>query len=279
MNNVQPTERRPKEPLVRFDDAGVTYGNGTVGLHPTSIEIARDQLTVLLGRSGAGKSSLLRLTNDLVQPTSGAVRIDGLGDLADPKILRAHRRRTAMIFQQHQLIGRSSALQNVLTGRLGHHAPWRTLWPMPSEDRRLALACLERVGLLEQALQRTDTLSGGQQQRVGIARALAQEPKLILADEPVASLDPATSRHVLDLLRTVCRQDGIPAIISLHQLDLAERFADRIIGLADGRVVFDGLPAELGETDLVRIYGEIPDVEAKVAPVIKEDVQPMEALS
>jgi phosphonate transport system ATP-binding protein len=278
MDSVQHTNPRQTGSLVRFDEVGVTYGNGTVGLHPTSLAIARDQLTVLLGRSGAGKSSLLRLTNDLVQPTSGTVRVDGLGDLSDPKTLRAHRRQTAMIFQQHQLIGRSTALQNVLTGRLGHHTAWRTLWPMPVEDRRLALACLERVGLMEQALQRTDTLSGGQQQRVGIARALAQAPKLILADEPVASLDPATSRHVLDLLRTVCRQDGIPAIISLHQLDLAERFADRIIGLADGRVVFDGAPAALGETDLIEIYGEIPDAESKAAPVTNDIVQPMEAL-
>ena len=279
MDSAQPTDRRQTGPLVRFDEVGVTYTNGTVGLHPTSLAIARDQLTVLLGRSGAGKSSLLRLTNDLVRPTSGTVQVDGLGDLADPKILRAHRRQTAMIFQQHQLIGRSSALQNVLTGRLGHHTPWRTLWPMPLEDRRLALECLERVGLMNQALQRTDTLSGGQQQRVGIARALAQEPKLILADEPVASLDPATSRHVLDLLRTVCRQDGIPAIISLHQLDLAERFADRIIGLAEGRVVFDGPPTALGETDLVGIYGEIPDAETRTTEGTNEDVQPLEALS
>ena len=279
MDSEQEIDRRPPATLIRYKEAGVTYGNGTVGLHPTSLSICRDQLTVLLGRSGAGKSSLLRLTNLLVAPTSGAVEVDGLGDLADPKTLRTHRRRTAMIFQQHQLIGRSSALQNVLTGRLGHHTTWRTCWPMPADDRRLAMACLGRVGLMEQALQRTDTLSGGQQQRVGIARALAQQPKLILADEPVASLDPATSRHVLDLLRTVCRQDGIPAIISLHQLDLAECFADRIIGLADGRVVFDGAPAVLRKADLVAIYGEVPDADVTTSPLPVEDNQPEEALT
>lgn len=262
---MQQNQHHLSAALVRFDQAGVTYGNGTVGLHPTSLEIAHDQLTVLLGRSGAGKSSLLRLTNHLVEPTEGAVEVEGLGDLANPTVLRRHRRQTAMIFQQHQLIGRSSALQNVLTGRLGHHSSWRTLCPMPLEDRRLALACLDRVGLLPQALQRTDTLSGGQQQRVGIARALAQEPRLILADEPVASLDPATSRHVLALLQKICRQDRIPAIISLHQLDLAESFADRIIGLADGRIVFDGAPAALSRDHLLAIYGEIPDADMTIA--------------
>ena len=279
MDDARQDERHQPNALIRFEAAGVTYANGTVGLQPTTLAIARDHLTVLLGRSGAGKSSLLRLTNHLVQPTEGTVEVDGLGDLADPKTLRRHRRQTAMIFQQHQLIGRSTALQNVLTGRLGHHPSWRTLWPMPAGDRRLALAGLDRVGLLPQALQRTDTLSGGQQQRVGIARALAQEPKLILADEPVASLDPATSRQVLSLLQKICRQDRIPAIISLHQLELAQSFADRIIGLADGRVVFDGAPAALGEADLVAIYGEVPDAEVSASTLPLQENQPEEALA
>jgi phosphonate transport system ATP-binding protein len=159
-----------------------------------------------------------------------------------------------MVFQQHQLIGRLSVLSNVLTGRLGYHSTWRTLLPLAADDRRLALNCLERVGLLDFALRRADSLSGGQQQRVGIARALAQQPFMVLADEPVASLDPATATNVLKLLRDVCKLDGIAAVISLHQLQLAKRFADRIVGIVEGAVVFDGPPERLTDEDLARIY-------------------------
>ena len=157
--------------------------------------------------------------------------------------MRAHRRRTGMVFQQHQLIGRLSVLANVLTGRLGYHSGLRTLLPFSAAEKRLALAAIERVGLLDHALRRADQLSGGQQQRVGIARALAQQPAIVLADEPVASLDPATAERVLALLHRICREDGITAVVSLHQLEFARRFADRIVGLARGEVVFDGPPA------------------------------------
>ena len=150
-----------------------------------------------------------------------------------------------MVFQHHQLIERHTALQNVLTGRLAYHSTWRSLFPLPRAELEYALRCLERVGLGEKALARVDQLSGGQQQRVGIARALAQQPSMILADEPVASLDPATSERVLTLLRDICREDGITAVMSLHQLEYARRFADRIIGLANARIVFDAEPAKL----------------------------------
>jgi phosphonate transport system ATP-binding protein len=163
-----------------------------------------------------------------------------------------------MIFQQHQLIGRLTALANVLMGRLGHHSTLRSLFPLSADEKRMALEALDRVGLLDYALRRADQLSGGQQQRVGIARALAQAPNLILADEPVASLDPATAERVLALLHGICRQDGLSAIISLHQVELARQFADRIIGINGGHVVFDGPPDRLGEDAIRRIYDGTP---------------------
>lgn len=243
-------------PILALEEVGVIYPNGTAALAPISIDLADDAVTVLLGPSGAGKSTLLRSMNLLVKPTSGRVVSRHAGDLGVQSALRRHRRDTAMIFQQHQLIDRLTALQNVLTGRLGRHPFWRTLAPFPLADRHLALACLDRVDLFEKALARCDTLSGGQRQRVGIARAMAQQPRIILADEPVASLDPAASRRVLTLLRDICKQDRIPVVISLHQLEYAREFADRIVGLSSGRVVFTGSPAELSDTALGAIYGD-----------------------
>jgi phosphonate transport system ATP-binding protein len=174
------------------------------------------------------------------------------------RIFRIGRRRTGMVFQQHQLIGRASVLSNVLMGRLGYHAGLRTLFPFSIKEKRLALDAIERVGLIDYALRRADQLSGGQQQRVGIARALVQEPKLILADEPVASLDPASADRVLGLLHRICKDDGITAIVSLHQLEFAKRYADRIVALTQGQVVFDGPPAKLGKPEITRIYGATP---------------------
>lgn len=247
--------------MINLQDVSVTYPNDTVGLRRTSLTFRGHEVTVLLGLSGAGKSTLLRTLNHLTPPTGGKISIDGLGSLSDRQTLTDHRRRTAMIFQQHQLIPRHTALQNTLTGRLGKYSAWRTLAPFPAADRRLALQCLDRVGLINKALTRVDALSGGQQQRVGIARALAQQPRLILADEPVASLDPATSHRVLKRLRAICREDGIPAIVSLHQIELAREFADRIIGLRDGSVVFDSAPADLDTATLNQIYGNAGESE------------------
>lgn len=246
------------EAILQVSDLGVTYPRGVVALKSTSIEFRRGEFTVLLGLSGAGKSTLLRTLNHLVRPTSGQVISREHGRLDSARSLRAHRRQTAMVFQQHHLIERHSALANVLTGRLAHHAAWRTLFPLPRHDMELALHCLDRVGLGDKALSRVDQLSGGQQQRVGIARALAQKPSIILADEPVASLDPATSETVLELLRDICREDGITAVISLHQIEYAQRFSDRIVGLADAQVVFDGPPDRLSDTDYSRIYQTAP---------------------
>jgi phosphonate transport system ATP-binding protein len=253
---------------VSFDLAlfGVTvrYASGTVGLQPTTLELRPGEFTVLLGPSGAGKSTLLRCLNHLVVPSSGQVVVDGLGTLQRGALLREHRRNTGMVFQHHHLIGRLSALRNVLTGRLGYHTALRTLWPLPRRDREIALEALERVGLLHRALERSDRLSGGEQQRVGVARALAQRPRRILADEPVASLDPATARRVLSQLRHICREDGIAAVVSLHQVELALDHADRVIGLARGRVVLDAPPEGIRGNALEMLYGH--DLPARQAP-------------
>lgn len=231
----------------------MTYPGDLVALEPMSLTVDDGEVTVILGRSGAGKSTLLRVMNLLIRPDSGQVWSRELGALDSAVACREHRRRSAMVFQQHQLIGRYSALDNTLAGCLGRRP---LMSGYRSEDFDLALACLDRVGLLDKALTRADRLSGGQQQRVGIARALMQTPQMILADEPVASLDPATARKVLGLMRDISNEKKIALVISLHQLDLALECADRIIGLADGLMVFDGPPAALDESALVRIYGD-----------------------
>lgn len=245
---------RQASAIVELKDVGVTYANDVVALKSISLQLNRGEFAVVLGSSGAGKSTLLRTINYLNSPTQGTVAVDTLGDLSDPHVLRSHRQRTGMIFQQHQLIERHSALQNVLMGRLAYHSFWRSLFPLPQADQRLALDCLERVGLIGKALTPVKALSGGQKQRVGIARALAQQPQLMLADEPIASLDPASSHKVLSLLKTICKTDGISALLSLHQVDFAKEYGDRIIGLAHGGVIFDGPPSVLDHHSLDEIY-------------------------
>ena len=230
--------------MISLNEVTVKYG-ATTALHPTSITFKQGNFTVLLGASGAGKSTLLRSLNMMQPSDSGSMTVEGLGVLDSKKKLQIHRRRTGMIFQQHQLIGRRTVMQNVLMGRMGYHSSLRTLFPLSRPEQILALQCLDRVGLVHKAMSRVDQLSGGQQQRVGIARALAQQPRLILADEPVASLDPATADKVMTLLHTICKEDGISAVVSLHQVDLARRYADRIIGLAQGRIVCDVVPEAL----------------------------------
>ena len=241
--------------MLAVSDLEVTYQNGVLALAKTSVTFQRGMFIVLLGMSGAGKSTLLRCLNGLVRPTKGDVLAEGRGSIfRSSSALREHRRRTGMVFQQHHLIGRLTSLENVLTGRLASHGTLRTLLPLPRTDRMIALEALQRVGLADRALHRADQLSGGQQQRVGIARAIAQRPEIILADEPVASLDPETSVKVLRDLHRICREDGITAIVSLHQVDLARQFADRIIGLANGHIVFEGTSSELGSATLDKIY-------------------------
>jgi phosphonate transport system ATP-binding protein len=251
--------------VIEVRDVWVKYASGLTALEGVDLTFRHGQFAVLIGPSGAGKSTLLRCLNLLTRPTQGTVRVNGLGELTR-RVAREHRRRTGMIFQQHHLIGRHTALQNVLTGRLGFHPGWRTLWPLRRAEQQLALECLERVGLLSRALERADNLSGGEQQRVGIARALAQQPRLLLADEPVASLDPATAGRVLALLHSICKEDGITCIVSLHQLELAQAYAERVVALNRGRVVFDGPAAALAPPIIADIYHAPAGATAPASP-------------
>lgn len=252
------------EATLRTEALEVVYPGGTRALHRTSCAFADGEFTVLLGSSGAGKSTLLRSLNGLVKPTGGRVVTRAAGDIADPRNLHRHLQRTGMVFQQHHLIGRLSVLNNVLTGRLGYHNGLTTLLPWSRHEKELALTAIERVGLIDHALKRADQLSGGQQQRVGMARALVQTPRILLADEPVASLDPATSERLLALMRDICKSDGLTAVVSLHQVDFARQFADRIIGLAGGTVIFDGTPAQLSDDVVERLYGGTPAPQASL---------------
>jgi phosphonate transport system ATP-binding protein len=218
-----------------------------VALDGVSFTVAPGEFVALLGPSGAGKSTVFRCLTRLAPVDAGTVQVLGrpLQALSGPA-LREARRSIGLIFQQHNLVGRLSAIDNVLTGRLAVMPTWRVLARrFPKADRQAALACLDRVGLLDKAYVRADALSGGQQQRVAIARVLAQEGRVLLADEPVASLDPESARHVLATLRGVAREQGIAVLCSLHQVALAREFADRLIGLRAGRVVFDARPAAL----------------------------------
>lgn len=243
--------------VLSLKGVSVRYGDSTVALHPTSLDVKQGEFLVLLGASGAGKSTLLRSINGLVLPTKGEVSIPGLaGGVVNAKTLREHRKRCGMVFQQHHLIGRQSVLRNVLMGKLGDRGAFASLWPWSKKDKLEALTVIERVGLLEKALSRADALSGGQQQRVGIARALIQKPRILLADEPVASLDPATAHSVLTLLHEICKKDHLTAIVSLHQVELARSFADRIIGLRQGAVVFEGRAEQLSPDVARNLYAK-----------------------
>jgi phosphonate transport system ATP-binding protein len=229
------------------------FPNGFEALKGIDTEIQSGSFTVVLGPSGAGKSTLLRLVNGLETPTAGEVRIGG--EIVDEHKLRSIRSKVAMVFQQFNLVDRLSVVTNVLTGRLAHRS-WvgSVFYLFRKEDVGIAQEALARVGLTNRAWNRADKLSGGQRQRVGIARALAQQPQVILADEPVASLDPVSSEEVMTLLREICDRDGITVVVNLHQVDLARRFADRVIGMNSGKIVFDGRPEEMTQSVLRTIY-------------------------
>lgn len=245
-------------PILAITDLVKTYPSGTRALDGISIDVQRGEFVVLIGLSGSGKSTLLRCINRLVEPTGGRVVFDGTDvTAASGAELRRIRRRIGMIFQQFNLVRRSSVFGNVLSGRLGYRSTWRTIVSRPGRtDAAAAFENLARVGIVEKAFGRADALSGGQQQRVGIARALMQRPQLMLADEPVASLDPATSHSVMKYLEEINRKDGITVICSLHFLSLARRYGTRVIALKDGRVAFDGKPAAIDQAKFREIYGE-----------------------
>lgn len=240
--------------MIKISGLSKRYGDFDA-LHRVDLHVARGEFVVILGASGAGKSTLLRCINHLAEPTTGEIHVDGELTRGDRTGLRRVRRNVAMIFQHYNVVPRLSVLKNVLTGRLSAMPAVLSWFQMfPSKDVAIARECLRRVGLEEKADLRTDTLSGGQKQRVGIARALAQQPKVILADEPVASLDPKTSRTVLNYLRQASRDTGITVICNLHQVEYAREFGERIIGVSAGRIVFEGGPDELTEEALQRIY-------------------------
>lgn len=231
------------------------YG-GTLALRGVDLHISRGQFVVLLGPSGAGKSTLLRCVNGLVAPTSGEVIIEGVPLWTLPH-LKEVRKRVGMVFQQFNLVKRLTVLENVLCGCLAHNPAWPSCMKLfPPYEIELGMQCLNRVGLSEKAHQRADRLSGGQQQRVGIARALAQRPDIILADEPVASLDPRSAERVMDILREIHLQDGITLIVSLHNITLARQYAQRIVGIHNGCVVVDRPRLALTDQDVKRIYGD-----------------------
>ena len=221
-----------------------------------NFEVREREMVAVLGPSGAGKTTLFRCITGLTTPDAGEVRVAGL-DVA--QLHGRERRHIAVVFQQFNLVSRISALDNVLAGRLGHVSAWRGWTRQFSRaDRLLALECLDRVGLLSHARQRADTLSGGQQQRVAIARALAQQPDIIIADEPIASLDPNISAEILELLRGICHTDGVSVVCSLHQLHLATAYADRLIGLANGKLVADVPAAQFDQAAADKLYGGKP---------------------
>ncbi len=235
-----------------------TYSAGDKALDNVSFTIPAGQVVGLIGPSGAGKSTLIRCINRLVEPSSGSISLGGTVITGmSSRELRSVRRRIGMIFQEYALVERLSVMENVLSGRLGYVSFWRSfLRRYPGADVQKAFALLDRVGLIEHASKRADALSGGQRQRVGIARALAQDPELLLIDEPTASLDPKTSRQIMRLLLEICNEQHLPAIINIHDVVLAKQFTERLIGLKAGVIVFDGTPAELTDTVLTRIYGE-----------------------
>ncbi len=234
------------------------YSDGTRALDDVSFDVPEGQFLVIIGLSGSGKSTLLRCINRLIEPTEGQVIWNEIDIATLPQDeLRLMRRKIGMIFQHFNLVKRSKVLTNVLAGRLGYTNPvWSIANRFSKEDMQLALNNLNRVGIADQANKRADELSGGQQQRVGIARALMQNPELMLVDEPVSALDPATSHSIMRYLEELNKKDNMTIVCSLHFLSLARAYADRIIALKDGIMVFDGPPTEIDDNRFREIYGE-----------------------
>jgi phosphonate transport system ATP-binding protein len=247
--------------MLRVEGLTKTFGT-VVALDNLSFEIPAGQMVGIIGRSGAGKSTLLRIMNRLIDADAGRIRAPDVpgpdGDVCalSGRELRRWRQQCAMVFQQFNLVPRLDVLTNVLMGRLSYQPTLRSVFKLfTAQERALAVMTLDRVEMAPYILKRADTLSGGQQQRVAIARALVQEPKILLADEPIASLDPRSAARVMEILRTINREDGITVICNLHTLDTARAYCDRIIGMRTGRKVFDGLPRTLDKDAVREIYG------------------------
>ncbi|MGA9397703.1 MAG: phosphonate ABC transporter ATP-binding protein [Anaerolineaceae bacterium] len=244
--------------MLRVEHLTKVYPNGTQALNDVSFKVPDGEFMVVVGLSGSGKSTLLRCINRLIEPTSGKIFWNDIEVTAlKGTELREYRRTIGMIFQQFNLVRRSKVITNVLSGRLGYANPWLSLLGVwPEEEHQRAIRALNRVGISEKANERADALSGGQQQRVGIARALMQEPRMVLADEPVASLDPVLAHSILQYLEQLNKVDKMTVICSLHFLDLVHRYGTRVIGLKDGYKVFEGLPKQIDRQKFKDIYGE-----------------------
>lgn len=272
MTNSDTSAQAPNA-AVRITDLGKTYpGASGPALSGVSLSVAPGEIVVLLGLSGSGKSTLLRHINGLETPTTGSVVSLGQDVSAlRGRALRELRGRIGFIFQQFEIVGPLTVLENVLTGALSTlRGPRVGIWSYPRALRQKALTHLDRVGLLERAYQRADTLSGGQQQRVAIARALMQDPEILLADEPVASLDPESSSQVMALIREIAAERGLTVVCSLHQVDLALSWGDRIVGLRGGEVVLDTRTDDLSREQVMEIYGRVATTTSEIAALETE---------
>ena len=243
--------------MLLIENLHKTYDGGVQALTDVSFEVPKGQFLAVIGLSGSGKSTLLRCINRLIEPTAGTIVWNEASiTTASQDELRRIRRRMGMVFQHFNLVSRSSVLTNVLSGRLGYMNPaWSLLNRFSRADLEKAVQQLDRVGLADKAQNRADELSGGQQQRVGIARAMIQDPEMILADEPVASLDPVLAHSIMQHLEQINKDEGVTILCSLHFLDLVHRYADRAIALNEGQLVFDGLPSEIDDEKFKEIYG------------------------
>lgn len=245
-----------KQPMIQLKDVTKIYPNGVKGLKDVNLDIDKGEFVVVVGLSGAGKSTLLRSINRLQDISEGDILIDGKSiTKAKGKDLRMIRRDIGMIFQSFNLVKRSSVLRNVLTGRVSYYPTWKTTFNLfTKEDKQKAYEALQRVDLADKVYTRADQLSGGQQQRVAIARVLTQDPKIILADEPTASLDPQTSRRVMHDLKMLNEEYGMTVVANLHSVDLAKEFGDRVIGVRAGEIVYDGKMSETSDVVFKDIY-------------------------
>ena len=245
------------EPILKFRNVTKHYPNGVHALKNVSLEVQQGEFISVIGPSGSGKSTLLRAINRLISISNGEIFLDGESiAYLRGKQLRSVRHKVGMIFQNYNLVYSLSVLQNVLHGRLGYMSGVKGIFGLYSEeDKKAALDLLEEMGMKQYSYHRASDLSGGQKQRVGIARAINQNPRLLLCDEPIASLDPSSAKTIMDLLHEMTRKRNIACIVNLHQLDVALKYSTRIIGLSKGEIVFDGKPEELTQTQIERIYG------------------------
>ncbi|WP_459129080.1 phosphonate ABC transporter ATP-binding protein [Guggenheimella bovis] len=244
-------------PFISVDHLSKEYVKGSKALTDITFDVEKGEFISIIGPSGAGKSTLLRCFNRMIDPTSGSITIDGMQVESLKKTeLKQLRRQIGMIFQHYNLVNRLTVLENTLHGRLGYNSALRGMFGIyTKEEKEKAMSILDTLGLSDQMHKRCDRLSGGQKQRVGIARALVQEPKVILCDEPIASLDPSSARIIMDYLHNVNKKLGITCIFNLHQVDVAMKYSDRIIGINAGKILFDGSPKDLEPAMIHRIYG------------------------